>query len=620
MPEYLAPGVFIEEVSFRSKSIEGVSTTTTGFIGPTRYGPVEGELEVLTALDDFERTYGDNHDLEWADGTRAPNFMWHAVKAFFDNGGSRLYVKRVFLADSKGGGASNGVLGTANSGKAVGVRARFPGVGGDGTVAITLSAGPNALSAGQLIGVREHDVVLYKPAVLSPPLSPPQGGLPQGSGFHLIKADPTTGALSIDGQPSPAADAEVRVVTALVTFTPKPEGSLPISWGGLPLDARHATGGTHDSVFAIFSDDPPSRALERTIPIALHPEAQVKTGIHLLEALEATAAGVLAALMDPTSLPEQRTVTIPLTGGSDGARPGSPEYAGSAIDPDDKTGLKAFEDIEDISIVAAPGATYEATPNAPQWTDDAAAINQEIIGHAQRMRYRIAVLESINGQGVTDVLDYRGQFDSKYAAFYYPWLKVFDPITRAELDVPPAGFVCGIYARNDNTRSVVKAPANEVATGAIGLEKLINKAQQELLNPVGVNCFRFFEGRGFQLWGARTVSADPEWKYVNLRRYFAYLERSLDRGTQWAVFEPNGERLWANVRKTVSDFLFNEFQNGAYLGEKPEQAYFVKCDRSTMSQNDLDNGRLVCLVGVAVLRPAEFVIFRIGQWTADRKV
>ena len=155
--------------------------------------------------------------------------------------------------------------------------------------------------------------------------------------------------------------------------------------------------------------------------------------------------------------------------------------------------------------------------------------------------------------------------------------------------------------------------------GAIGFETLINTAQQEVLNPEGINAFRFFEGRGNRLWGARTISSDPEWKYVNIRRYFAYLERSIDKGTQWAVFEPNGEALWANVRATIRDFLVNEWANGALLGDKPEKAFFVRCDRSTMTQNDLDNGRLVCLIGVAPLKPAEFVIFRIGQWTADQK-
>ncbi|MCU0490522.1 MAG: phage tail sheath family protein, partial [Chloroflexaceae bacterium] len=134
-----------------------------------------------------------------------------------------------------------------------------------------------------------------------------------------------------------------------------------------------------------------------------------------------------------------------------------------------------------------------------------------------------------------------------------------------------------------------------------------------------VNCFRFFEGRGYLLWGARTISDDPEWKYLNLRRYFAYLERSIDRGTQWAVFENNSRPLWDNVRRTIEDFLYNEWKMGALMGDKPEQAFFVRCDLSTMTQNDIDNGRLVCLIGVAAVRPAEFVIFRIGQWTATAR-
>jgi hypothetical protein len=153
---------------------------------------------------------------------------------------------------------------------------------------------------------------------------------------------------------------------------------------------------------------------------------------------------------------------------------------------------------------------------------------------------------------------------------------------------------------------------------ATGFEFLLNKAQQDVLNPEGVNCFRFFEGRGYRLWGGRTVSSDPEWKYVNVRRYFLFLERSIELGTQWVVFENNGPSLWANVRRTIEDFLFNEWKSDHLLGEKPEDAFFVRCDRSTMTQNDLDNGRLICLIGVAPLRPAEFVIFRIGQFTADR--
>jgi phage tail sheath protein FI len=194
-----------------------------------------------------------------------------------------------------------------------------------------------------------------------------------------------------------------------------------------------------------------------------------------------------------------------------------------------------------------------------------------------------------------------------------------DPAGPGTVDVPPSGFVAGIYARNDVNRGVWKAPANEVVLGALKFSKPVNTGRQEVLNPIGINCLRSLEGRGHRVWGARTISSDPEWKYLNVRRYFNYLERSIDVSTQWAVFEPNGERLWANVRRTIQDFLLAEFQSGALLGDKPEAAYFVKCDRSTMTQNDLDNGRLVVLVGVAALKPAEFVIFRIGQWTSDRR-
>ncbi|MDD3529592.1 MAG: phage tail sheath subtilisin-like domain-containing protein, partial [Gallionellaceae bacterium] len=272
--------------------------------------------------------------------------------------------------------------------------------------------------------------------------------------------------------------------------------------------------------------------------------------------------------------------------------------------------------LEDIAIVAAPGSSAFT---------DAQAIQNALIGHAEKRRaYRIAVLDCAPAQTPGQMREARGKIDSNYAALYYPWVVVANPLARPgrddiprEIALPPSGFVTGIYARNDSQRGVHKAPANEVVTGALRFETDINFAQQEMLNPLGVNCLRYLNGRGYRIWGARLASSDPEWKYVSDRRYFNYLEASIDRGTQWAVFEPNGERLWANVRQTIADFLYNEWKNGALLGTAPEQAYFVRCDRSTMTQNDLDNGRLVCLVGVALVKPAEFVIFRIGQKTAD---
>jgi phage tail sheath protein FI len=235
------------------------------------------------------------------------------------------------------------------------------------------------------------------------------------------------------------------------------------------------------------------------------------------------------------------------------------------------------------------------------------------------------VLETPANKEPGEIVALKGKIDSTKAALYYPWVSVANPAAATDptqptvIDLPPSGHVCGIYARTDIQRGVWKAPANETVTGAIGLQRAVSFGEQELLNPLGINCIRALPNRGIRVWGARTISSDPEWKYVNIRRYFIYLENSIDRGTQWAVFEPNGERLWANVRTTVSDFLYNEWVSGALLGATPKEAFFVLCDRSTMTQNDLDNGRLICLIGVAAIKPAEFVIFRIGQKTADAR-
>jgi hypothetical protein len=249
-----------------------------------------------------------------------------------------------------------------------------------------------------------------------------------------------------------------------------------------------------------------------------------------------------------------------------------------------------------------------------------------LIGHAETRRaYRIAVLDTPPSLEIQDVRNLKSLIDSEYAALYYPWVVVANPLAATdptqptELALPPSGFVTGIYARSDVNRGVWKAPANETVTGALRLQREVRFGEQEVLNPLGVNCIRTLPNRGIRVWGARTTSSDPEWIYVNIRRYFLYLEASIDQGTQWAVFEPNGERLWANVVTTISDFLYAEWLSGALLGTTPQQAFFVRCDRSTMSQADLDAGRLICLVGVAAIKPAEFVIFRIGQKTADAR-
>jgi hypothetical protein len=653
MPEYLAPGVYVEEVSYRAKSIEGVSTTTTGFVGPSRFGPVDLAPDVITSLGEFERIYGDQRRLDFDGGlTTMHNYLWHAARAFFEEGGKRLYVSRVFRpasgtyppanfddakADAGTGFYPDGhgrklVPSTGDATAALRVRARFPGTAGNFRVRFTLRRGQNILTVGPdgkaaAGSLRHRDVVWVGLA------SKPQdaGQLYLADSYYDTVANKRAWRLldatldvakavkleSLVADVDPTKSDQVRLITSGVTVMSTDGDGLPSVWDGLALDPAHEQDGAPNSLTAKFAAAPTSLALSRTLPIVISLGGKVKSGLDVLQSLVTAKPTLTNALGDANSSDEARTVDAILEGGNDGKRPAAGDYEGQAKDTTSvKTGLKSLEDVEDISIVAAPGSTYgyEGAYRA-----DASQIINLLISHATRMRYRIAVIDSGDGQSVADVRAMRAKIDSTYAAFYYPWVRVLDPVTRTEINLPPSGFVAGIYARNDVNRAVYKAPANEVVNLAIGFETLLNKSQQDVLNPEGINCFRYFEGRGFRLWGARTASSDPEWKYVNLRRYFAYLERSIDKGTQWAVFEPNGTQLWANVRRTIEDFLFNEWQNGALLGDKPDKSFFVRCDRSTMTQNDLDNGRLVCLVGVAPLRPAEFVIFRVGQWTADRR-
>src|SRR5262249_25718397 len=387
------------------------------------------------------------------------------------------------------------------------------------------------------------------------------------------------------------------------------------SWEGLTFHPDHL-----QSLSNVFDPNPQNPSAYVRIPLtfsrlALTHGAEIADALlNQPNVLDGTL--VFNSLTDTDAGDASRTFRVLLSGGADGDRPGPGEYAGAEAADGSKSGLLAFEDVEEISILAGPGSTFglEST-----YTVEAQTITRLLIAHAERMRYRVAVLDSGDGQTLTNGRAFRAGIDTTRAALYYPWVRVFDPLTEREINLPPSGFVSGIYARVDVDRGVHKAPANEVVRLATGFEVLLNKGQQDVLNPEGINCLRWFEGRGFRVWGARTASSDPEWKYLNVRRYFAFLERSIEKGTQWAVFEPNGPELWSNVRSTVEDFLFNEFSNGHLLGSKPEEAYFVRCDRTTMTQNDLDNGRMVCLIGVAPLRPAEFVIFRIGQKTAESR-
>lgn len=304
-------------------------------------------------------------------------------------------------------------------------------------------------------------------------------------------------------------------------------------------------------------------------------------------------------------------IPLKLTGGEDQiATLADRDYSGQDnLDPQSRTGLQALKNIDEISMVAIPGRTSQP-------------IQEAVINHCELMRYRFAVIDSQKKDGMAQVQVHRSNYDTKYGALYYPWLAIPDPFpdnprVTGNVLIPPSGHMMGIYARSDIERGVYKAPANEVIRGIADLEVKLMKEHQDILNPRNINVLRNFRenNRGLRVWGARTLSSDPDWKYINVRRLFIFIEKSIDRGTQWVVFEPNDEPLWQRVKRVITAFLTQVWRDGALMGQTREEAFYVKCDRTTMTQNDIDNGRLIVQIGIAPVKPAEFVIFRIGQWT-----
>jgi phage tail sheath protein FI len=328
-----------------------------------------------------------------------------------------------------------------------------------------------------------------------------------------------------------------------------------------------------------------------------------------------TISGSDNATETPFTMPSAKDgLNVIMGGGLDGGEPTYNDYIGQDNGPGMRTGLKALEDIEQISIIAAPGITDQSVQN-------------ELINQCERLRYRFAILDPKYGTTtpLDDVENQRQLYDTHYAALYFPNVVISNPDPASPagstIVMPPSGHMAGIYARTDIERGVYKAPANEVILGITDLDLNITKGEQDILNPppYQINVLRNFrhQGRGLRVWGARCITSDAQWKYVNVRRLFIFVEASLDQGTQWVVFEPNDYPLWDRVKQSISNFLTSVWRDGALMGTKVEEAFFVRVGRSTMTQDDIDNGRLIILVGIAPVKPAEFVIIRISQFTAS---
>jgi len=745
MPEYLAPGVYVEEVERGAKPLEGVSTSTAGFLGPTERGPTDPRL--LTSFADFERAYGGHID---------ESYLATAVEGFFTNGGNRCYVGRIAAEDeetaegvvymegeagddlepllgvdratidlgevaepdeasetitlthegdedvddvdivlddhaeiqttmgSNGGFSVEWVDATFGTGDTVtlepggeqDVRVTFGPLGGEWRhraqltidpggevepVAVDLQglnedeSGDDLLETGEVLdfGVVEDEaevdatLTVENTSGVSIDIDPAESDIigPDEDDYSLeedttitlgsgdqedlaVRFTPSTNhvgreatlLLAHDGDNSPLV-VELRGGLERVVMTATAVG--PGEWGGhvailvedasmyepeqndlFKLKVRYWTD-EEDVAAAMAGDaDPenegvPDPDVEEVFD-DLSPAATASN--YYLQEVDGTS--VLIELADEqTGRPATDAGPSWLDVAEVDAEIDAEDYAGDpSLPPEDRTGFAGFEKIDGISIVCVPD-------------EHGHGVTGDLVEHCHGMEDRFAILQAPENPAQT--ADLRPPEDTDMAAFYYPWLEVVDPETGMIEDVPPGGHVAGIYARSDAQRGVHKAPANEVVRGIEGLQRTITKGEQEVLNPRGVNCIRGFRGRGIRVWGARTASSDPEWKYVNVRRLFLFLRESIEEGTQWVVFEPNDEQLLARVRQTISNFLTDVWDDGALMGTSPEEAFFVKCDRSTMTQSDIENGRLICEIGVAPVRPAEFVVFRIAQWTGS---
>jgi uncharacterized protein len=508
MPQYLSPGVYVEEIEAGSRPIEGVATSVAAFVGLAKFGPMNMPT-LVTNWTQFTQMFGDFME----DG-----YLAQSVYGFFNNGGGIAYIVRV---------------GADDEAKALPAPAARGELGGGG------DQGPG-----------------YR-------VSAKEGG-DAGNRISVEVADPGEGA---------SEDAFRLIV--------RREGGEEESFD---VSTRR---GAKNAVTVV-------NQTSQLIQL----EELVRPG-----ALERPAVGTRINLEGGSTLP----AVAP-------ARISAEDYVGDAAD---RTGFAGLEAIEEITMLAVPDL-MSAYQRGLIDLEGVQAVQLAMIAHCELMGNRLAILDAPPGLNAQQAKEWRvdkAGYDSKQAALYWPWIKIFDPGTGQSRHVPPSGHMAGVWSRSDATRGVHKAPANEVVRGALSLEVNVTRSEHDLLNPVGINVIRAFPGRGIRVWGARTLSSDPAWRYVNVRRLFNYLEQSILNGTQWVVFEPNDFDLWQRIRRTISSFLVRQWRDGALFGQTPDEAFYVKCDAETNPAEFIDAGQVTCEIGIAPVKPAEFVVFRLAQYS-----
>ncbi|MBN2003723.1 MAG: phage tail sheath family protein [Anaerolineae bacterium] len=549
MPEYLSPGVYVEEVDRGPKPIESVGTAMAAFVGFTEKAEllreIDGELiaedllnrpQLVTNWTQFVERYGD-----FTPGA----YLAHAVYGYFLNGGSRCYVVSVRTIPK----AQTALLNNAGKPQLI-VRARQAGF------------------EGLRLRVKVKDV----------PELPAPKGKPAAKG----KEDEAAPA---EAEPEAVAGASTDSFT-LIVEREKVTGGWKLIEEVKDVTLHEVKDDGRTEVRVAYKDNKIPALIELLVPGAGVPLAQL-----------------WPREQEQTLIIESRQLPAPT----------SAEFQGKVTE---RSGVEGLEALEDVTMVVVPDL-MSAMPGEKVGLETIKAVQTMMLAHSERLGDRVAILDAPPDLTPQEVKKWRmdiAGFDSSYAAMYYPWITVMDPATNRPINVPPSGHIAGVWARNDSTRGVHKAPANEVVQGAIGLAYQTTKGEQDTLNPIGVNCIRGFPGRGIRVWGARTLSSNPSWRYINVRRLFNMVEKSIEGGTQWVVFEPNDRKLWARVRRDVTAFLRTVWRTGALFGSTPEEAFYVKCDDELNPPETRDLGQLIIEIGLAPVKPAEFVIFRISQW------
>ena len=608
MPEYLAPGVFVEEIDSGSKPIEGVGVNTAAFIGYAKSGEFN-KPTFISNWGDFCRIFGEDDDI--------------VLNALSDELGkstvellSAKRASRKSLLDF----AQSAVVKAAHDRKAAGTKDNSKSGSWSDFVKkynIPLASSPymedsylayavrgyydNGGGRAYIIRVaREQDLATFKKSVASAPTPATASTLSLGGySFKALEAGAGGNATKVEIRHE-GEDGFTMKITGSDGKTETFGDKKPLTPGNVKNEVK--------SKIVDFST---------ATETATRPDAGV---FNLVGGSEATSANALASLPLNTEL----------------AKVDAEDFVG---DEAKRSGLSALSLIDDVNMISIPDLMAGCWKKEALIGSDAVVevlnvdekrkqqildVQSMLISYCERMGDRMCILDPIPGLNPQEMRDttLAAPFSSDHgqAAIYYPWIKVMDklnPLSKRQIFCPPSGHISGVWARVGTERGVHKAPANESLMGAVALEQDITKGEQEILNPNGINCIRSFPGTGIRVWGARTLATvgNPSWKYVNVRRLFNYLEKSMERGLQWVVFEPNDPDLWGRVRRNLSAFLWMEWKEGKLFGTTADEAFYVKCDAETNTQESIDLGRLYVEIGVNPVKPAEFVIVRIGQWS-----